>query len=390
MKYRRFGKLDWEVSVLGFGCMRLPVLGEKPEDINEPLAIRMIRDGIDQGINYVDTAYAYHGGQSEVLVGKALKDGYREKVRLATKMPTWLTKTYADFDKYLDEQLGKLQTDHVDFYLLHTLNAEKWENLQKLNVFDWAEKTIASGKIRHLGFSFHDNYQTFNRILNGYDKWTFCQIQYNYMDEDEQAGTKGLQDAAAKGLAVVIMEPLRGGKLATPPDVIQSIFKGEKVDRTPADWALQWVWNHSEVTLLLSGMSAPEQVTENLASADCSGVDSLTYAELQVVRQARDKFLEICPIPCTQCQYCMPCPNGVNIPRNFDIFNKGAMFNDWGTARWMYSILAEGERASACIDCNECETKCPQQIPISDWMPYVEEILGKKRDYDGRCMPGVI
>ena len=264
MKYRKFGKLDWEVSALGFGAMRLPAIGGDTSNIDEPRAIEMIRYAIDHGVNYVDTAYGYHGGNSERLVGKALKDGYREKVRLATKMPTWLINERGDFDKYLDEQLGKLQTDKIDFYLLHGLRHTRWPTVRDLDVFSWAEEKIKEGKIGHLGFSFHDDVALFKEIVDSHE-WTFCQIQLNYMDTEYQAGLEGLRYAAEKGLAVVIMEPIKGGKLAvTPPKDVQAVWDKAETKRTPAEWALQWVWNLPEVSIVLSGMSEMKHVEENV------------------------------------------------------------------------------------------------------------------------------
>ena len=242
MKYRAFGKLDWKVSALGFGMMRLPTMSDEPSDINEAEAMRMVRYAIDHGVNYIDTAWAYHGEKSEPFVGRVLRDGYRDKVRLATKLPCWLVEGSEDFDKYLNEQLRRLQTDHIDFYLLHALNKESWSKMRDLGVLSWAEGAIADGRIHHLGFSFHDDYEAFQEIVDAYDKWTFCQIQYNYMDVTNQAGTKGLQYAASKGLAVVIMEPLLGGRLANPPARSQQLWDSAPQERTPADWALQWVW----------------------------------------------------------------------------------------------------------------------------------------------------
>ncbi len=239
MQYRRFGKLDWQPSALGFGAMRLPLIDRNPANVNEPEAIRMIRHGIDQGVNYLDTAYPYHFGHSEPVVGQALKGGYRERVRLATKMPVWLVKSTEDFDRYFDEQLARLQTSYVNFYLLHGLGAERWRALQPLKVFEWAEKQLERGRVRYLGFSFHDSYELFQEIVDAYDRWTFCQIQYNYMDEQEQAGTRGLRYAAGKGLAVIVMEPLRGGMLATtPPAPIQQLWDSAPRPRTPAYWGL--------------------------------------------------------------------------------------------------------------------------------------------------------
>ena len=382
MQYRRFGQLDWKSSALGFGCMRLPTIGGDRSAIDAPEATRMLHYAIDHGVNYLDTAYPYHGGNSESFVGQALKGGYRDKVKLATKLPCWLVKASEDFDKYLDEQLQKLQTDHVDFYLLHGLNAERWPQMRDLGVLAWAEQAIADGRIRHLGFSFHDELKVFKEILDAYDKWTFCQIQYNYMDVQNQAGTQGLQYAASKGLAVVVMEPILGGRLVDPPQPIQDLWNTTAKKRAPADWALQWLWNQPEVSVVLSGMSTMGQVQENVASADVSGVNTLVREELALVERVRDKYQELCPIPCTKCGYCIPCPNGVNIPRNFEIYNEGVIYDKPGSARETYKMwLPENERASKCLDCDECEEKCPQSIPISEWMPRVHAVLGEGQPY---------
>jgi len=388
MKYRLFSKMDWQISVLGFGAMRLPILNGKTDAIDEPLATRMLHLGIDHGINYLDTAYTYHEGQSEPFVGRALQGGFRQKVRLATKMPTWLTKTRSDFDKFLGEQLQRLQTDHVDLYLLHALSNLRWKSLQELDVCEWAEKAVASGRIGCLGFSFHDEFPVFKKILDDYDGWSFCQIQYNYMDINEQAGTNGLKYAASKGLSVVVMEPLLGGKLAVLPESIQEIFDSAPVKRSPADWALQWVWNQPEVTLALSGMSLMQHVEENLVSAEKSSTGSLTGDEQELITRVRLKLKEAYPIPCTKCLYCMPCPNGVDIPRNFDIFNKGAGMELWDSARFRYGQIPPGEIAEACIDCGECETKCPQSIHISDWMPQIHDVLGLGKPFNKQFHPG--
>ena len=385
MQYRPFGKLGVQVSALGFGAMRLPTLGD-PSQIDEPEAIRMIRHAIDSGVNYVDTAYPYHGGNSERVVGKALQDGYRQKTNLATKLPVRLVEAHADFDRLLNEQLAKLQTDHVDFYLLHGLNQKSWEFVRDLGVTRWAEGALRDGRIRHLGFSFHDNHEAFRSIVDGYDGWEFCQVQYNYMDEDLQAGTKGVQYAAAKGLGVVVMEPLLGGQLASPPPAIQQIFGRAQRKRSAAEWGLQWVWNHPEVSVVLSGMTTMDQLVENLSSAGRSAIGSLTADELRLVAMAHDKFDELYPIPCTQCRYCMPCPNGVDIPTNTLTFNRGIAMDQLEVARFRYAAFLN-KPASACIQCRECEEKCPQGIPIGDWMPYVDEVLGQKANYDPALAP---
>lgn len=368
MKYRKFGKLDWRVSALGFGAMRLPTIDGDPGRIDEALAIRMIRYAIDHGVNYVDTAYGYHRGNSEILVGKALKDGYRERVRLATKMPVWMVDSHSDMDRCLDEQLKKLQTDYIDFYLLHGLRRERWDKMRDLNVFEWAEKAITDGRIMHLGFSFHDTFDVFKEIIDSYDGWTLCQIQYNYIDADIQAGTRGLKYAASKGLAVVIMEPIKGGWLAiTPSPEVQAIWDEAEVKRTPAEWALQWVWNHPEVSLALSGMSAMVHVVENVESASRSCPGTLAEAELKLVDRVREKYREYGFIGCTGCRYCMPCPEGVAIPEIFSLYNEYFMKgSDSGVVNKYKEAVPEENRAGNCVRCGTCESLCPQQLPIRD------------------------
>jgi len=379
MKYRQFGDLDWKPSALGFGCMRLPTENGN-ENIDEDEAARMLAYAIDHGVNYVDTAYPYHGGNSEPFVGRFLENGYREQVKLATKLPCWKIEESDDFDRYLDEQLERLRTNHIDFYLLHALRESSWHDVRDLGVLDWAEGALADGRIGHLGFSFHDEYEVFEEIVDAYD-WAFCQIQYNYMDIETQAGRKGLEYAAAKGIAVVIMEPLLGGRLVDPPEKIERIWQEAETHRTPADWALQWLWNQPEVALVLSGMTAMTHVEENVASADVAGVGSLTEEELALIDRVRSAYEELCPIPCTQCQYCMPCPHGVDIPQNLDAYNQGVMYDKPDAARQSYQFIDEENRASACVDCDECEEKCPQTIPISDWMVHVHEVLGEGAPY---------
>ena len=240
MQYRPFGKLDWKVSALGFGTMRLPINGADQAAINEPEAIKLIRFAIDAGVNYVDSAYVYHEGNSEVVLGKALEDGYRDKVKIATKMPVFSIQNKEDLDRIFETQLIRLKTDCIDFYLLHALMKPTWDKVKELNIIDWAEQKIAQGKIGYLGFSFHDEYEVFKEIVDSYKDWTFCQIQYNYLDEHYQAGKAGLQYAATKGLAVIVMEPLAGGLLAVkPPEEIQQEWDKTGIKRPPADWALE-------------------------------------------------------------------------------------------------------------------------------------------------------
>lgn len=379
MQYRTFGNLDWQVSALGFGAMRLPIDGQEASDIDEAKATKMLHYAIDHGVNYVDTAYPYHGGESENFVGRALKGGYRDKVKLATKLPCWKVEEAGDFDRFLNEQLEKLQTDHIDFYLLHALSEKHWPKVRDLDVFSWAESAIADGRIRHLGFSFHDDYPVFKEIVDAYDHWTFCQIQYNYMDITNQAGRRGLRYAASKGLAVVIMEPLLGGRLVDPPEMIEEIWNQAEHKRTAVDWALQWLWDQPEVSVVLSGMSTLQHVKDNVAYAGESGISKLTMEELEHFEQVRQEYNKLSPIPCTQCEYCLPCPNGVNIPRNFEIYNQSAMYDKLDIARTTYTQwFAEDQRAMNCIQCQECEEKCPQDIAIAEWMPKVDELLGSK------------
>ena len=379
MQFRKFGKLDWNASVLGFGCMRLPTVDGNAlgPNINQPEAIRMIRRALDAGVNYFDTAYVYHDGASETVLGKALR-GVRDSVKIATKSPVWAIQTEADFDRILNEQLRRLQTDHIDFYLLHALDKQRWrETVPKFKLLEKSAAAIADGRVRHLGFSFHDNYESFAEILNGFDRWEFCQIQYNYMDTENQAGTQGLALAAARGLPVVIMEPLLGGRLANPPAAIRQVIENAGVRRSPADWALQWLWDRPEVSVVLSGMSDIAQVKANLESASRARCHSFQAAEQKLIADLRQKYLERAAIPCTKCGYCMPCPNGVDIPANFEIYNEAFLHEDIPGARFKYQIfIPEAARAGVCLACHECEDKCPQKIPISDWMPKVHALLG--------------
>lgn len=372
MQYRKFGRLDWQVSALGFGAMRLPCLEDG--EIDEPHATRMVRYAIDHGVNYVDTAYGYHDGQSEKFLGRALADGYRDKVRLATKLPVWLVETAADFDRLLGEQLARLRTDRIDFYLLHSLSGKSWRKVRDLGVLAWAERMIREGKIGYLGFSFHDEAAAFPEIVDAYD-WTFCQIQYNYMDQNNQAGREGLRYAAAKGLAVVIMEPLLGGKLADPPPAIRRLWERAPVKRSPVEWALHWLWHQPEISTVLSGMSDMAQVEQNVAAADAARAGSMTAEELALVEEVRAAYEGLMPIPCTKCRYCLPCPHGVDIPRNFEAYNNKAYGSD-EFARSAYPWIPEEERAGACKQCRKCEEICPQRIPIAEWLAKIHEALG--------------
>ena len=380
MLYRKMNKVKSDLSILGFGCMRLPVT--KDGNIDEKQATEMIRFAIDHGVNYVDTAYPYHNGESEPFLGRALQGGYREKVKLATKLPSWLIKSRADMDHYLDEQLKRLQTDHIDFYLVHGLMRPFWENLRSLGVTDFLDDAIADRRIRYAGFSFHDELELFKEIVDSYD-WSFCQIQYNFMDEKNQAGTEGLRYAADRGLGIVIMEPLRGGMLTKDIPSINDIWRKATVQRSLSEWALRWVWNHPEVTVVLSGMSSFEQVQQNVAYAESGLANSLSQEELNLFGEAEIEYKKRIKVPCTGCRYCMPCSSNVSIPECFEMYNQGCMFDAPEAANANYDIVLGGMLtgrpgfASQCQECGDCEEKCPQGIPIREHLKKVAAYFGK-------------
>ena len=376
MKYRKFGKLDWQVSALGFGAMRLPILNEDYAKIDEAQAIPMIRYAVDHGVNYIDSAWGYHRGFSEVVVEKALWDGYREKVKVATKLPCPDVQTAADFDRLLNEQLGRLSSK-IDFYLLHGLNKMQWAKVRDLGVMKWAERQQADGRIGHLGFSFHDNFDAFKEIIDAYDNWTLAQIQYNFMDEQNQAGTKGLEYAHKKGLAVVVMEPIRGGRLARPPEKVVKLWQSAPVQRTPAEWALRWVWNHPEVSTVLSGMGSMQQVAENVATAEHSQPHNLTADEVALVGRVKDAYFSDA-VACTGCRYCMPCPNDVDIPRVFNLYNDAVIYGDAARPRRDYGRMKPEQRADNCTKCEQCVGKCPQQLAIPELLEKADAFLTGK------------
>lgn len=370
MLYRKMPKIDEELSVLGFGCMRLPTTQDN--SIDRKRAIDQIRYGIDHGINYFDTAWPYHGGQSEPLLGEALSDGYREKVNIATKLPSWMVKDRADMDVYLDKQLKLLKTDCIDFYLIHNLNGIMWESLKEKKVLEFIDRAKASGRIKYAGFSFHSHVADFKTIVDDYD-WEFCQIQYNYLDEYHQAGREGLEYAAAQNLGVIIMEGLRGGNLGipAPPSEIAALWDSAEKKRTPVEWALRWIWDHPEVAVVLSGMNEESHIEENLRIAGEAVAGSLEEREKDIVQQVSATYKKLMKVDCTGCEYCKPCPEGVNIPAAFEVFNKLHLFKNVEEAKFMYAIRCSGifsggevEFASRCVQCGECIEKCPQQIDI--------------------------
>lgn len=372
MLYRTMPKNGDRLSILGFGCMRLPATPEGA--IDEPRAIAQIRAAIDAGVNYVDTAWPYHAGASEPLLGKALRDGYRERVKLATKLPSWLVTSRADMDRFLDAQLARLGTDHIDYYLVHALDGPLWDAVAFHGVADFLDAAKADGRIVNAGFSFHGLLPDFKRIVDAYP-WVFCQIQYNYLDQQFQAGTEGLRYAAAKGLGVVVMEPLRGGMLArpAPAPAIAALWDAAEARREPADWALRWVWNHPEVTLLLSGMNEEAHIAQNVAVAGQALPGGLTDAETALVDRVATTYKELLKVGCTGCGYCMPCPMGVQIPKCFDAYNALHMNGDADSAKFRYVVSVGGVLgvdapgfASQCAACGECLEKCPQHIEIPE------------------------
>jgi predicted aldo/keto reductase-like oxidoreductase len=365
MLYRKMEKTGDELSILGFGCMRLPQKNGKSENgrIDEERATKQIRYAIDHGVNYLDTAMPYHMGGSEPFLGRALTDGYRERIKLATKLPPWAVKIKQDMDDLLKVQLSKLKTDHIDYYLLHGLDGKSWEKMKELGAIEFLDKAKADGRIINAGFSFHGDRDTFKEIINAYD-WEFCQIQYNFLDEQNQAGTEGLKYAAEKGICVVVMEPLRGGNITKRiPQAVQEVWDQAETKRTPAEWALRWVWNHPEVTVVLSGMNEEKHIEENIRIAGEAYPDSLTQEELDLVARVRDTYRDLMKVGCTGCRYCMPCPSGVDIPACFEFYNNIHIF---GGAKMMYAWTLNGSYASQCKNCGKCEKACPQHLHIPE------------------------
>jgi uncharacterized protein len=374
MLYRKLGRTDVDVSILGFGCMRLPIIDGDSTRIDYDLATEMLHYAIDHGVNYVDTAWFYHGksmggpgGESEPFVGHALQGGYREKVNLATKLPQQLIKETADMEMYLTQQLERLQTDHIDFYLVHGMNGEGWDRMKGLGVIEFLEGAVADGRIRFPAFSFHGPAADFVRICDEYDGWAFGQMQYNYMDTDFQAGHSGLLHAAGKGMGVVVMEPIKGGKLGDGmPEAMRAVFDVRPEGWSPAEWALRYVWNEPGVSLVLSGMTSMEQVVDNLAAAKKGLPNSLSADELAVYGRAADVLRASIKADCTACRYCMPCPSGVDIPGVLAALNNASMWNDPNP--WLTGYLRVEGKASLCTECGACETMCPQGLPIPELM----------------------
>ncbi|MBC7961284.1 MAG: aldo/keto reductase, partial [Vallitaleaceae bacterium] len=354
MNYRVNPKNGEQLSILGYGCMRFPTKGNS---VDEKETEKQIISAIEQGVNYFDTAYIYHFGKSESVLGKILAKGYRDRVKIATKLPPYMVRTAADMDKIFYTQLERLQTDRVDYYLMHMLSdLETWNRLKSLGIENWIKDKKQKGQIINLGFSYHGGKSEFLGLINDYP-WDFCQIQYNFLDENNQAGKSGLEYAASKGIPVIVMEPLRGGKIINHlPKEVNDIWEDAEPKRTPVDWALRWIWNHPEVTLLLSGMSTQEQIDENVKTASESEPNALTEAELNLFVRVKAILRSKIKVECTACGYCMPCPSGVDIPTCFSQYNEKYLIK--GSSRMKYfqntgAFSAKPSYASLCTQCGK-------------------------------------
>lgn len=380
MLYREMGKTDEKVSILGFGCMRFPTDGRYGH-IDHKKASALLDFALDSGVNYLDTAYTYHGtstsegGDSEVFLGEYFNNnGRREDIYLSTKLPSWLIQEREDMDKYLDSQLERLQTDYIDFYLLHSVKERNWSYLEDLGVLDFLDSAVADGRIKYTGFSSHDETELFKDVIDSYN-WDMCLLQYNYLDEDIQAGREGLEFAAQREMGVVVMEPLKGGVLAnyTPPEVSE-IWGKAPVQRTPAEWAFRYLWNHPEITTVLSGMSTMKHLVENIFTATDGQPNSLTFQEMELMDEIKEAYRGKIEVECSLCDYCMPCPNGVNIPQCLSYLNQAAMLNDPTETHIQYNfMLKDEERADNCIKCGICEELCTQKLPIREKLKQVKE-----------------
>lgn len=376
MQYRIFPKTGEKVSLLGTGTMRLPLTAEG--QVDRTAAISMIRSSIDQGVNYVDTAYMYHDGESEKIVGEALKDGYREKVFLADKMPVWLAKDEEKMKALFQEQFERLDVDIIDMYLVHNITAPVWKRAQKFHLLEFLEEKRQEGKIRHIGFSFHDELTLFKEVVDAWD-WDFCQIQLNYMDKEFQAGEEGLRYAAAKGLPVIIMEPLKGGKLTDAlPRTVKALWQQADIQRTPAEWAFRWVADHPEVMTILSGMSSQEQLDENLRILSQAEANSLTPKERDIIDQVSAEYNKLIQYSCTACKYCMPCPQKIDIPTVIQFYNEWFLYEGNPKIKADYPVwVPKGHQAGDCISCKACEDHCPQHLPVSRIMQQAATIFEK-------------
>jgi len=373
MLYRKFGKTGLDVSILGFGCMRFPTLNGKNEIIDHDKTVKMLNYAIENGVNFLDTGYTYHNGASEPFLGKYLNKEKRKKVYLSTKIPSWNIRKREDLDFYLDVQLENLQTETIDFYLVHNLNQKYWPHLEKADLFKFLDEAQSAGKIKYTGFSFHDNLEFFMEVVDLYS-WDMTMIQYSYMDEDYQAGREGIRYASSQGLGVAVMEPLRGGALANIPEDIKSIWNEAENTHDPAEWALRYIWDNPDVDIVFSGMSTLGQVQDNIRYAQNGYPQKLTPDEKYLVKEVKMAFKDRIMVDCTSCGYCMPCPEGVNIPQCFMHYNNAHIYDDVENESMHYFVLLKDEeRASNCNECGECENLCPQMIRIKEELRKVKE-----------------
>lgn len=375
MQYVPFGKTGKMVSRLGFGTMRLPTFQNEQGAtvIDQEEAIRMLRYAIDRGVNYVDTAYPYHQGESEVVTGLALKNGYREKVMLTSKLPQWLVEESADMDKYLDEQLKRLNVACLDFYLLHALDLDAFHRLQSLNYKAFLKRAQADGRIRHVGFSFHDDKEAFREILTDYD-WDMAQIQFNYLDDENQATLEGLLYAGQLGIPVVVMEPLRGGALANPPPEVEKLVRENNKGYSPVEWAFRYCGHYPEVATILSGMSTMQQVEDNLRIFEAVASNNLDEGDEAFVKRLKEAYLSRMKVGCTACGYCQPCPQGVLIPEIFERYNVAHMLSRQEAFARQYRKIIKKERDGVhCVACRQCEAICPQHLPIIKWLETIDQ-----------------
>ncbi len=386
MQYRTFGRIPFKPSALGFGLMRLPMKDAEKGIVDLDETIRIVRYAIDNGVNYLDTAYVYHRSESERILSEILKDGYREKVKIATKFPLWLIKEEADLDRIFFEQLEKMKTDKVDFYLFHAINKQRLGQIKKFKMIDWIEKKKSQGYLDYLGFSFHDSYKVLKKTVDYYN-WDFCQLQYNIMDIREQAGRAGVRYAHKNGLGVIIMEPLRGGQLSQniSPDIMKQWQKYAKINGeecfNPIQYMLDWIWNHEEVSLILSGMSNYEQVEQNIIFANKSSINKLNEKQIKIIDQIRKLYFKKRVIPCTFCNYCSDCPQKIAIPYIFDLTNQIKRYDNIDKPRMGYQFIDKEIRASACIDCKLCDSLCPQKIEISSLIKKCKAVFEDLEDF---------
>ncbi|MDR1058384.1 MAG: aldo/keto reductase [Treponema sp.] len=380
MQYRRYGKLGYEVSLLGFGAMRMPRLADDPTAVDKDKAIPLIQYAADHGVTYFDTAYGYHNTTSEAVLGEALEAGGRRgKVKIVTKQPFNVMTTQGDIRKNLENTLKKLRTSYLDVYLIHNIQASTWEAIKERKIIEEYEKFRAEGLIKAIGFSYHGKYPVFKEVLGFYD-WGMCQMQQNFLDIKNEATVEGMRRAGEKGCALVIMEPLRGGGLATPPPAVKEIYDSYRVKRPAVEWAFRHLADFPEVSTILSGITTMEQMKEDIEifSKPDMVPGCLSNEEKEVLTKVRAHYESLTSIPCTACEYCLPCPKGVNIPGVFSRYNEGTMFSNFSQSKRSYFFLKKGKQdASFCAACAACEKKCPQHIGI------IEELKTAHRALDG-------